>query len=212
MGDAINKGDAPAIITCGHCGHRATTRARGFPALSAAQLAGKTLACISCGTRQRPRSRAGDRGGLPRARAAHRGVRNPAPSPPRNARRPEARCIKMKARSGDPGPRKATWCHTLQRFDGCEIPQTLPVATATRAVSTTRTQAQAGAPAVPDPRDTAAAAGRAGPLGGVPRRARRATWQAPRLPRAARRDMPVPVRPKTVATCSTSAGSNPKTS
>jgi hypothetical protein len=52
MADATNKGDAPAIITCANCGHRATTRARGFPALTVAQLAGKTLVCISCGTRQ----------------------------------------------------------------------------------------------------------------------------------------------------------------
>ena len=43
----------PAIITCGNCGHRATTRSRGFPALTVAQLAGKTLVCISCGARQR---------------------------------------------------------------------------------------------------------------------------------------------------------------
>jgi hypothetical protein len=43
----------PAIITCTRCGHRATTRARGFPALGADDLAGKMLVCTACGTRQR---------------------------------------------------------------------------------------------------------------------------------------------------------------
>ena len=42
----------PAVIVCSRCGHKATTRARGFPALGAADLAGKVLRCSRCGHRQ----------------------------------------------------------------------------------------------------------------------------------------------------------------
>jgi transcription elongation factor Elf1 len=45
---------SPAVIKCPRCGHRATTtRARGRAALSASDLAGKTLVCTKCGARQR---------------------------------------------------------------------------------------------------------------------------------------------------------------
>jgi DNA-directed RNA polymerase subunit RPC12/RpoP len=44
--------DGPVIITCERCGHRATTRARGFPALGANDLVGKVLRCSYCGHRQ----------------------------------------------------------------------------------------------------------------------------------------------------------------
>jgi DNA-directed RNA polymerase subunit RPC12/RpoP len=44
--------DGPAVIQCDKCGHRATTRARGFPALGADDLAGKVLRCSACGHRQ----------------------------------------------------------------------------------------------------------------------------------------------------------------
>jgi hypothetical protein len=45
--------EGPAIIQCAHCGHRSTTRTRGFPALGVADLAGKTLVCTRCGCTQR---------------------------------------------------------------------------------------------------------------------------------------------------------------
>jgi C4-type Zn-finger protein len=46
------KDDGPAIVVCERCGHRATTRARGFPALGASDLHGKVLRCSACGYRQ----------------------------------------------------------------------------------------------------------------------------------------------------------------
>jgi DNA-directed RNA polymerase subunit RPC12/RpoP len=45
-------GAGPAIIECERCGHRATTRARGFPALGASDLVGKMVRCVYCGHRQ----------------------------------------------------------------------------------------------------------------------------------------------------------------
>jgi DNA-directed RNA polymerase subunit RPC12/RpoP len=42
----------PAVIECERCGHRATTRARGFPALGAPDLEGKVMRCSHCGHRQ----------------------------------------------------------------------------------------------------------------------------------------------------------------
>jgi hypothetical protein len=58
--------EGPAIVQCDKCGHRATTRARGFPALGASDLTGKTLICSMCGHRQtfgmlRPAQRPGFR-------------------------------------------------------------------------------------------------------------------------------------------------------
>jgi len=49
----LRKDDSgPAVLVCQRCGHKATTRARGFPALGAADLVGKVLRCSSCGHRQ----------------------------------------------------------------------------------------------------------------------------------------------------------------
>jgi hypothetical protein len=45
--------DDPAIVECISCGHRATTRSRGFPALSIDDLAGKVVTCSKSGKRQR---------------------------------------------------------------------------------------------------------------------------------------------------------------
>jgi len=42
----------PAVLVCNRCGHKATTRARGFPALGVADLVGKVLRCSRCGHRQ----------------------------------------------------------------------------------------------------------------------------------------------------------------
>jgi len=45
--------DGPALIECPECGHRATTRSRGMPALGVADLVGKVLRCSACGYRMR---------------------------------------------------------------------------------------------------------------------------------------------------------------
>jgi DNA-directed RNA polymerase subunit RPC12/RpoP len=47
-----NRGDGPAIVECEACGHKGTTRSRGFPALGMEELAGKTVRCSHCGHRQ----------------------------------------------------------------------------------------------------------------------------------------------------------------
>jgi DNA-directed RNA polymerase subunit RPC12/RpoP len=51
-GSSLKTTEEPAIIQCDKCGHRATTRARGFPALAASDLDGKVLVCTRCGHRQ----------------------------------------------------------------------------------------------------------------------------------------------------------------